>query len=348
MEIKTFLVTGSSGFLGYHMCKYLVSKDKKVKGIDIEAFNYPEIAAKVIFFRGDIRNRQLLEEAMSGVDVVVHGAAALPLWPKREIFSVNVNGTRNILQTAHDLGLEKVVFISSTAVYGIPKEHPVDENHSLKGIGPYGESKIEAERICLEFRERGLCVPILRPKTFAGPMRLGVFQILCDWVQCGKNIPIIGNGNNKYQLLHIDDLVEVIYLVATAPENKINDTFNVGATKFETMKTDLQALLDYAGFGKRVITIPSWMMIPTLKVLKYLHLSPLYEWVYETADKDHYVSVDKLQRGLDWNPKKSTADVWIDTYKWYLEEHGSHEIETGVSHRVAWKQGILKLVKLFF
>lgn len=347
MEARTFLVTGASGFLGYHMCKYLVARGNRVRGIDIEAFDYPDIIDAVTFFEGDIRHRQLLEEAMSGAQVVIHGAAALPLWSRKEIFSVNISGTQNVLQTAYDLGVGRVIFISSTAVYGIPEEHGMHENHPLKGVGPYGETKIEAERICLEFRERGLCVPILRPKTFAGPMRLGVFQILCDWVQDGKNIPIIGNGNNKYQLLHIDDLVDAIYLVSTAPENIANDTFNVGATEFETMKADLQVLLDYAGFGKRVIPIPSWLVIPVLKMLERLHLSPLYEWVYETADKDHYVSVDKLRTELGWKPRKTTADVWIDTYKWYLEEYKSRQLETGISHRVAWKQGILRVVKLF-
>jgi nucleoside-diphosphate-sugar epimerase len=348
MTVRTFLVTGASGFLGYHLCKYLVSKDKIIRGIDIEAFDYPDIADKVTFFKGDIRERQSLEEAMRGVDVVIHSAAALPLWPRKEILSVNVEGTRNVLQTAYDLGVPRVIFISSTAVYGIPKIHPVDENYPLKGVGPYGETKIAAERVCLEFREKGLCVPILRPKTFAGPMRLGVFQVLCDWVQSRKNIPIVGNGNNKYQLLHIDDLVEAIYLVSTAPQDKANNTFNVGATKFETMKADLQALLDYAGFGKRVIPIPDWLVIPTLKVLESLHLSPLYEWVYETAGKDHHVSVAKIQRELGFSPKKTTADVWIDTYQWYLEEYRNRKIETGISHRVAWKQGILRVAKILF
>lgn len=334
--------------MGYHISKYLLTKGKTVKGIDIQALDYPDITDQIAFFRGDIRDRPLLEEAMWGVDVVIHSAAALPLWPRKQVFSVNIDGMRNVLQTAYDLGVERVVFISSTAVYGIPKEHPVDENYALKGVGAYGETKIEAERICLEFRERGLCVPILRPKTFAGPMRLGVFQILCDWVHDGKNVPIIGSGNNKYQLLHIDDLVEAIYLVATVVDGKVNDTFNVGATKFRTMKADLQALLDYAGFKKHVIPIPSWMVVPALKILEYFHLSPLYEWIYETAGKDHYVSVDKLQKVLGWKPKKTTADVWIDTYRWYLAEYKNYEVETGVTHRVAWKQGILRFIKLFF
>ena len=82
--------------------------------------------------------------------------------------------------------------------------------------------------------------------------------------------------------------------------------------------------------------------------MEYLRLSPFYEWVYETAGKDHYVSVGKLQGELGWDPKKTTDYVWIDTHRWYLEGYKSREIETGVSLRVAWKQGILKLIELFF
>lgn len=348
MEPKVFLITGASGFLGYHLCKHLTALGQVVKGIDVEDFDYPDIAGKVSFHKGDIRDRTLLRDIMRGVQVVVHGAAALPLWPKEEILSVNVEGTRAVGEVAHELGIERVVHISSTAVYGIPKKHPVDENHPLDGVGPYGKTKIEAEAICTGLREKGMCVPILRPKTFAGPMRLGVFQILCDWVRDGRNIPIIGNGHNRYQLLHVDDLVEAICLVSTAHPDKANDTFNVGATTYETMKADLQTLMDYAGFGKHVLPIPAWLVIPVLKILERLHLSPLYEWVYETAGQDHCVSVDKLQSEFGWVPRRTTADVWIDTYKWYLQEFETRPLKTGITHRVAWKQGILSPVRRFF
>jgi nucleoside-diphosphate-sugar epimerase len=348
MTATTYMVTGSSGFLGYHVCRFLAEKGYQVRGIDIADFDYPDLKDKVLFFKGDIRDKQMLDKVMDGVDVVMHGAAALPLWSKQDIFTTNVEGTRNVLQAARDRDIKRVAFISSTAVYGIPKQHPVNEDHPLEGVGPYGETKIEAEKICAEFRAKGLCVPVIRPKTFAGPMRLGVFQILCDWVKSGKNIPIIGNGKNRYQLLHVDDLVEAIYLVSTLPADKVNDTFNVGATEFQTMQADLQVLLDFAGFGKHVRPIPAWLVIPVLKTLERFHVSPLYEWVYDTAAKDHYVSVDKIMAGIGWQPRKSTADVWIDTYRWYLTESSQHTIGTGISHRVAWKQGALKFVKFFF
>lgn len=345
---KRFLVTGASGFLGYTLCKYLVDKNCHVRGADIYDFDYPDLKDEIDFWKGDIRNRKLMDKIMKNIDIVIHSAAALPLWSKDEIFSTNVKGTRNILQKGLGNEVEKVIFISSSSVYGIPENPPMDENSPLQAMEAYAESKIKAEKVCFEFRNKGLCVPVLRPKTFAGPYRLGVFQIINDWVKDGKNIPIIGDGNNRYQLLHINDLNEAIYVTSTTKNRKANDTFNVGAKKFSTLRGDLQKLLDYAGFGKKVIPIPSKLVVPTLKIFQKFNLSPLYEWIYEASDKDNYISVDKIQRKLSWEPEKSTSDVWIDTYKWYLEEKEKYEGRTGVTHRVPWKQGILKLFKILF
>lgn len=343
-----WLVTGASGFLGYHICCRLLEQGFAVRGIDIAPFDYPDLAAKIEFVQGDIRNSDLMARLVQDVRVVMHGAAALPLAPREEICSTNVEGTREVLEQALKAGCQRVIFISSTAVYGIPEKHPVDEDYPLEGVGPYGESKIAAEKVCAEYRRKGLHVSVLRPKSFAGPKRLGVFQILCEWVAEGRNVPIVGRGRNRYQLLHVDDLVDAISLSASAPAEVADDAFNIGATEYGSMKDDLQVLLDYAGHGKSVVGIPSWLVIPVLKALEHLRLSPLYEWIYETADKDHYVSVEKAQRLLGWQPRWSTADVWVETYKWYVAEAANTTLGTGVSHRVAWKQGILKLVRLFF
>ncbi len=345
---EKFLVTGASGFLGYHVSKDLVEKGKTVNGLDIHEFKYPDLGESFHFYQGDIRDKDPLTGSLEGVDVVVHSAAALPRWSEEEILSTNVDGTEHLLEMSFKQGVDRVIFISSTSVYGIPETHPVDESYPVNGVGPYGSSKVEAEEICFDYQEKGHCVPVLRPKTFAGPYRLGVFSILNDWVESGKNIPVIGDGKNKYQLLHVEDLVDAINLVAKKPEEKANDTFNVGATQFGSIKEDLQKLLDYAGYGKRVRPIPSWLVIPALKLLEKLHLSPLYEWVYATADKDHYVSVDKIKEVLGWDPNYTTAEVWIDSYKWYSEEYDKNREDIGRTHRTAWAQGALSLAKLFF
>ncbi len=103
----------------------------------------------------------------------------------------------------------------------------------------------------------GMCVPIIRPKTFIGPQRLGVFQVLFDWIEDGANIPTVGSGNNEHQLLHVQDLVRAIEMMFTLDKTDVNDSFNVGATKYGTMKEDFQAPINAAGTGKRVIGTPA-------------------------------------------------------------------------------------------
>src|SRR3712207_1784920 len=122
--------------------------------------------------------------------------------------------------------------------------------------------------ICLEYRAKGLVVPIIRPKSFVGPERLGVFALLYDWAYTGHNFPMIGSGNNRYQLLDVEDLCDAIALCLTLPEEKVNDTFNIGAKEFTTMKEDYQTVLDYAGHGKRVVGFPAAPAIWGLRILE--------------------------------------------------------------------------------
>jgi len=221
-------------------------------------------------------------------------------------------------------------------------------NIKLDGVGPYGEAKILAEKVCLEYREKGMCIPIIRPKSFIGPERLGVFALFYDWAKDGKGFPMIGNGKNRYQFLDVEDLCEAIYIVATEEPSKVNDTFNIGAKEFTTMKEDYQAVLDYAGFGKKIKTFPAAPMIFVLRVLETLHLSPLYKWVYETASKDSFVSIEKAEKILGFKPKNSNKDSLIRNYKWYIKNLDQFKNQAGISHRVPWKQGILKIAKIFF
>ena len=107
------------------------------------------------------------------------------------------------------------------------------------------------------------------------------------------------------------------------------------------------ALCDYAGNGARVMGTPSWLVKPALATLEALHLSPLYKWVYGTADTDSYVSVDKIKETLGWAALYSNSDALIRSYQWYLEHKHELGTGTGVTHRVAWNQGALKVVKFF-
>jgi nucleoside-diphosphate-sugar epimerase len=348
MKKLRILVTGGAGFLGINLIRYLLMKDYQMTSFDIAGFNYLDVVNKVKVIKGDIRNGSIVKHAMKDTDIVIHSAAALPLYSTEEIRSTDIEGTRLLIHEAFLNRIKKFVHISSTAVYGIPDHHPIYETDKLDGVGSYGNAKIEAEKICLEYRKKGMCVPILRPKSFIGPERLGVFALFYDWVKDGRNFPIIGKGDNRYQLLDVEDLCKAIELTITLPDEKVNDTFNIGAKDFTTMKEDYQTVLDYAGFGKKIISLPEQPVIWTLKLLEILKLSPLYKWVYETASKDSFVSIEKAEQILSFTPQFSNKDALIRNYKWYLENLDSFKDQSGISHRVPWKQGILKLAKYFF
>lgn len=345
---KTILVTGGAGFLGINMVRYLIEKGHTdIISLDFAEFDYPE-NKKITAVRGDIRNKKTVDFVMKDVYMVIHCAAALPLYSKKDIMTTDVDGTRILLDSALKNNVDRFVMVSSTAVYGIPDHHPLLETDKLIGVGPYGVAKIEAEEVCLEYRQRGMNVPIIRPKSFIGPERLGVFALLYDWAKDGKNFPMIGSGKNRYQLLDVQDLCEAIYLCMTKPVKIANDTYNIGAKEFTTMKEDYQAVLDEAGFGKKIYGFPATPMILTLHVLEAMKLSPLYKWVYETASKDSFVSIEKAEVQLGFKPKYSNKDALVRNYKWYLDNLSKIEKASGVSHRVPWKQGILKAAKWFF
>ncbi|MBN1301803.1 MAG: NAD-dependent epimerase/dehydratase family protein [Melioribacteraceae bacterium] len=342
------LVTGGSGFLGINLVRSLLDRGHEIKVIDIEDFSYPDVKEKVNFIKGDIRVDADVRNAIEGVELVIHTAAALPLYRPEEIYSTDVEGTRLLLEVAFENKIGRFIHISSTAVYGIPDHHPIYENDKLDGVGHYGIAKIKAEQECILYRDKGMCVPVLRPKSFIGPERLGVFAMLYDWAYTGHNFPMIGKGNNRYQLLDVDDLCEAVCKCIELPEETANDTFNIGAKEFLTMREDYQAVLDYAGYGKRIIGLPEKPVILTLKFLEMLKLSPLYKWVYETASKDSFVSIEKAEKVLGFKPKYSNKDALIRNYKWYVDNLDSFSDDSGISHRVPWKQGILKLAKMVF
>jgi nucleoside-diphosphate-sugar epimerase len=345
---KSYLITGGAGFLGINLVRHLLSKGERVTSLDVVPFDYADVKDRVKMFTGDIRHAPTMHSAMNGIDLVVHAAAALPLYKPEDIFATDVEGTRNVLEAAAAQNVERVIHVSSTAVYGIPDHHPLLETDRLHGVGPYGEAKIQAEQVCEQFRAQGMCVAILRPKSFIGPERLGVFAMLYEWAKDGKNFPVLGKGDNPYQYLDVEDLCDAIWLCATLPRERVNDTFNVGAAEFGTPRTDFQAVLDHAGFGGRVVSIPEGPAIFVLRLLEKLGLSPLYQWIYETAGKESFVSIEKAQTVLGFAPRYSNRDALIRNYEWYLAHESQFDRSSGITHRAPWKQGALKAAKLFF
>ncbi|MCM2389514.1 NAD-dependent epimerase/dehydratase family protein [Streptomyces albipurpureus] len=341
-------VTGAAGMLGSHLVTRLAADGHEVIGLDLRrAESTPQGARHLLC---DIRDGAALARAFAGADALVHCAAALPSYPVDQIRSITVDGTRSVLTAAEQARIPRVVHISSTAVYGLPKRVPTPEEHPREPVDPYSGAKAEAEVVCEEFRARGMCLPVLRPKTFVGPGRMGLFSMLFEWADERRNFPVLGRGDVRIQMFGMADLVDAVVLALKAPPEVANDVYNVGAAEFGTIREDFQAVLDAAGHGKRVVPLPAGPALAVLKGLERSRLSPVYgRLLYKLLD-DSYVDISRARERLGFRPQQSNRDAILRTYEWWrtLPPARAATSATGRTSRDPWRQGALGLAKVFF
>jgi nucleoside-diphosphate-sugar epimerase len=344
--LKSVLVTGGTGFLGCHLARQLLKEGYTVTLFDLAELDAKDLFGKVTVINGDIRDKDAITKAMEKQQFVIHAAAALPIQlSKDHIFSTNVDGTNNVLEAALKHGVKRLVFISTTAVYGVPKHLPEKEDAPLDPIGYYGQSKIAGENLCKKYMKKGLEINIIRPKTFVGPERLGVFELWYEAIYTGKRVYILGKGNNPYQLLAVSDVVSAIILALTSKTK--NEIFNIGAKDFQSWKKDLQFVIQYAKSKSRITGLPVIPSQVILFALENLHLSPIAAWHYKTMPVQSYVSTVKAEKLLHWQAKKSNKELLLENYKWYEKNRDEIIGRVGNTHRVGWNFKILNLVKIF-
>lgn len=340
------LITGGTGFLGCHLARQCLKLGYKVTLYDLAELDAQDLLGKVTVTRGDIRNKNDIMQATKNMHFVVHAAAALPIQQSRDhIFSTNVTGTKNVLDAALKQDVQRLVFISTTAVYGVPKHLPEKEDSPLDPIGDYGKSKIAGENLCKEYMKKKLQINIIRPKTFVGPERLGVFELWYEAIYTGKRVYLLGNGNNPYQLLAVSDVVDAIVLALTSKVK--NEIFNIGAKKFETWRKDLGYVISYAKSKSRITSLPVLPSQLILFVLEKLHLSPIAAWHYKTMPAPSYVSTEKAEKLLHWSSKKSNKELLLENYQWYQKNRKEVLNRIGETHRVGWNFKLLNVVKIF-
>ncbi len=347
MTQPRILITGGTGFLGVHLARYFLKKKYRVTLLDTAPLTAKDIIGKVNVVNADIRDYTSLEKALAQITYVVHAAAALPIHHDRNyIFDVNVNGTRQVLKASLKNKIKKLIFISTTAMYGVPRTLPETETDKIYPIGHYGESKAQAEKLCLSYQKKGLKINILRPKSFLGPERLGVFTIWFEAIYNNRPVFILGNGNNLYQLLEVGDLAKAIESsLATRISGEI---FNIGAKKFGTWRQDLGALIKHANSKSRIISLP---VLPTqlaLSILEFFNLSPLVAWHYKTFPVDSYVSIEKAEKKLGYKATKSNQDILFESYDWYKNHRKEFIGREGTTHRTVWNFKLVDFAQKFF
>ncbi len=233
-EDKEVAVTGAAGFIGAHLCRTLVEKGAKVRGIDNFSVGAPENLKEINgleIIKADITSKDSLKDALKDSEVVFHLAAvANPRTCKDNFdlaFKVNVDGTQNLLSLCE--GAEKVLFFSSAAVYGNPEYVPIDEQHPLRGSDPYSITKIMGEQLCNMYHtDYGLPVTIIRNFNVYGEGQSTDYFIPTVVVQALKNGKVeIWNSKPSRDFIHVDDACRA-YLSLAESTKSIGEAFNIG------------------------------------------------------------------------------------------------------------------------
>jgi len=337
------LITGGAGYFGSLLARKLRARGYQCRVLDI---NTPDdLPDGAEFVRCDIRDVRGVMNACSDVDVVHHNVAQVPLAKDPYQFeSVNVGGMENILRGSKSQGVRKVIYTSSSAVFGVPKSLPVTEETAPNPAEAYGRAKASAEKLCHAYADNGLDVTIIRPRTILGHGRLGIFQILFEWVAEGRRIPVMGSGDNVYQFVHAYDLAETCI---RAGERSGAAVYNCGAEQYGTMRQLLQALCDHADTGARIRSIPKALTVLGMKVTNRLGISPLADYHWLMYGESMYFDTSKMKKELDFVPVFSNEEMICESYDWYLKNRFAIlQAGQGASmHRSALKQGVLKCLK---
>jgi nucleoside-diphosphate-sugar epimerase len=336
----TILVTGGSGYFGTVLAERARSAGHTVRVLDLNPPEDPTIE----FVPADVRDEARVREACAGVDVVLHNVAQVPLAKDSGLFwSVNVVGTANVLIAAREAGVRKVVHTSSSAIFGIPESNPVDEETRPRPLEDYGRAKLEAELLCREAVAAGTDVSIIRPRTILGHGRLGIMAILFEFGADGAPVFVFGSGDNRYQFVHANDLADAALLAAA---HRGPGVFNIGARRFGTMRETLQALVDHAGTGSRVRSLPIGPARAAMHAASAAGLAPFAPYHWLLYSESLYFDTTRATTELGWEPEHSNASMIVESYEWFLAHRDALAAQRGGSaHQSLARLGLLRAIK---
>lgn len=309
------LVTGGNGYFGSLLVRQLLAAGDRVRVFDLDPSGVQPDGVEVIV--GDIRDRAAVRGAVDGIDVVYHNVAQVPLARDPHLLrTVNVDGTDRLLEAAADAGVAKVVHTSSSAVFGIPDVNPVLPTTVPRPQEAYGEAKLAAEWACLRATaEDGLDVTIVRPRTIVGHGRLGIFGILFDWIADGADPFVLGDGSNRYQFVHADDLAALCIAAGRSPGPAV---LNAGTDRFGTMREALEHLCAHAGTGARVRSLPAGAAALAMRLTAAAGLTPFAPYHWLMYARSMWFDLDHAVERLGWQPRYSNDEMFAESYDWFL------------------------------
>lgn len=312
--IKTCLVTGGEGFLGKSIIKRL-----RQEGWEVYSLDFIKTTTRYDYIECDLNDFNRLRKVFPKVCVVIHSAAMQMHSPNRPRYFIrsaflknNYEVTRNFINLCVNNGVKKFIYVSSDMTYGFPKNLPIKETALAIPLGPYGESKLKAEKYVLNLSKK-INVLVFRPRLIVGKGRGGVIASLFRFIKSGLPVFLIGNGKNKYQIIDVEDCTDAI--IKGAESNLSGEIFNVGSDHVPSMREIIIEIARREKLKLTIVPLPSFLIKKAFTVLSLLGLSPLQKEQFAIADKDYILDCSKAKCLLGWKPKANTFDSFYAAYK---------------------------------
>ncbi len=317
MKRDTHLVVGGNGFLGKILVHKLLEKKLKVKVLDKDML--VQKWKNVKYLQRNILDLDAKEPFFDDVMVVYHLAAfqyhsPLPRFGKERVFfENNVTGTGKVVRAAR--GVQKIVYVSTDMVYGLPQYVPMREEHPKAPIGAYGRSKVQAEQV---IQESGIPFVILRPRLIIGRGRLGIFEKLFVLVRKGLPVVLIGGGKNRYQMISVYDCADACVRAGLAKVQ--GRVYNLGSDNPPAVRALMQDVIRQSHSRSVIVPFPAVIIKSVLHVLTALHISPLEKEQYGIADQDYVLDTSRAKEELGWVPRFRDEMMVQEAYQYYLSQ----------------------------
>ncbi len=322
---KRIIIFGSSGFLGSKLSNKLSELGFDVVAVDINN-NNQILDEKINYINIDLTKNTIDEFIdIKKTDIFINLASRqyhnkIPYFGRQKWFDeLNFNVSSKTIQLAISKGIAGYIFFSTDMVYGIPQGNNIDELQTPNPIGEYGRSKLKAENELTKFSKNKLPLTIFRPRLISGPGRLGIFKKLFSLIYNSNMVPIIGNGNNCYQMVSVEDCVSAIIL---AIHNNIpNEIINLASQEKINVKTLINDLIYHAKSESKIFPFNATLIKNILNISDIVGLSIMYKEQYKIADKDIFLDISKAKNLLNWEPKFNDQEMINQAYNFWLKKY---------------------------
>jgi nucleoside-diphosphate-sugar epimerase len=321
------LVIGGNGFIGRHLVQELLERGDRVRVLALPGEDVRWLEERgVVVHRGDICRRETLVTPLTGVEKVFHLAAMMDVWrPLDDYYAVNVTGTEEVCKAALSAGVQRLVHMSSSSVYGMALGRAADESFALRPFNdPYPLTKAAGDRVVQRMiAEEGLPAVIVRPDQIFGPGDQLHFGRIADRLRSGRGI-IVGRGNNALPLVYVSDVVQGL-LLALDHERALGQAFNITNDEPLTQKELLLAIAREIGAGAPRVHVPyhllytaGWAAERAAGLTHTWHRPPVTRLGVAFLGTDNRYSTEKARRELGYTPRVALREGVRLTATWWL------------------------------